>query len=87
MAISKKKLPMAYDAYSAWQNLSPVNADYLANSGTVLCGPSAQGTDPPMGTRDGHDPRSPANSGMGWGWTPNPRRIGGGDGDVPSSCT
>jgi hypothetical protein len=55
-----------------------------------------QGTEPPMGTGDGDDPRSPANRGWRWGWTPadsrqigdgtaipDPRQIGdgGGDGD------
>jgi hypothetical protein len=35
-----------------------------------------QGTEPPMGTGDGDDPRSPANRGWGWGWTPHPRQIG-----------
>ena len=45
--------------------------------------PLAQGTEPPMGTGDGDDPRSPANRGWGWGWTPHPRQIGDGDGDGP----
>ncbi len=43
-----------------------------------------QGTEPPMGTGDGDDPRSPANRGW-WpgGWTPDPRQIGDGGGDGP----
>jgi hypothetical protein len=44
-------------------------------------GQNSQGTEPPMGTGDGNDPRSPANRGWGWGWTPEPRQIGDGDGD------
>jgi hypothetical protein len=38
--------------------------------------PAVQGTEPPMGTGDGDDPRSPANRGCRWGWTPDPRQIG-----------
>ena len=42
-----------------------------------------QGTEPPMGTGDGDDPRSPANRGWCQGWTPDPRQIGGGVGGGP----
>jgi hypothetical protein len=44
---------------------------------------TVQGTEPPMGTGVGDDPRSPANRGWGRGWTPDPRQIGDGDGDGP----
>ncbi len=37
------------------------------------CTSSDQGTEPPMGTGDGDDPRSPANRGWWWGWTRTPR--------------
>ena len=50
---------------------------------SVLSGTLIQGTEPPMGTGDGDDPRSPANRGWGWGWTPDPRQIGDGGGDGP----
>jgi hypothetical protein len=41
-----------------------------------------QGTEPPMGTGDGDDPRSPANRGWRRGWTPDPRQIGDGVGNL-----
>jgi hypothetical protein len=44
--------------------------------GTSQLGPGLQGTEPPMGTGDGVDPRSPANRRWRWGWTPDPRQIG-----------
>ena len=34
-----------------------------------------EGTEPPMGTGDGDDPRSQANRGWRWGWTPDPGNL------------
>jgi hypothetical protein len=57
------------------------NSDAKARHSGI--GNRIQGTEPPMGTGDGDDPRSPANRGWRRGWTPDPRQIGDGGGDDP----
>ncbi len=53
------------------------------DSAAGKCRRRRQGTEPPMGTGDGDDPRSPANRGWRRGLTPDPRQIGDGGGDDP----
>ena len=53
------------------------------DSAAGKCRRRRQGTEPPMGTGDGDDPRSPANRGWGWSGPPIPGESGMGMGMDP----
>ena len=75
-----------WDCESGLPKRLPLYGDPRSNVHRLIL---RQGTEPPICRGSGvdpvHNPRSPANRGWGcqWGWTPDPRQIGGGGGGGP----